>query len=204
METLQGLSAAELTTTDGRKWRTAYSDPAGTARGGSGRHRVAGGRERMAQFIQDTHLTADDLALNYDDVTGMFRNGEAAMYFGSSAGVKMFQDEGIDTIFLPFFSQNGEKWIMTTPYFQVALNRDLEQDTARAERNHEGAERHALRGGAEPHRCRRAGCAELQPERPSAPDRVHEGCARCGGRKPHVYPHRLQRFFAVSKDVVSK
>ncbi len=26
METLQGLSAAELTTTDGRKWRTAYSD----------------------------------------------------------------------------------------------------------------------------------------------------------------------------------
>ena len=53
------------------------------------------------------------------------------MYFGSSAGVKKFQDEGIDTTFLPFFSQNGEKWIMTTPYFQVALNRDLEQDTAR-------------------------------------------------------------------------
>ena len=56
------------------------------------------------------------------------------MYFGSSAGVKMFQDEGIDTTFLPFFSQNGEKWIMTTPYFQVALNRDLEQDTARREK----------------------------------------------------------------------
>ena len=30
------------------------------------------------------------------------------MYFGSSAGVKMFQDEGIDTTFLPFFSQNGD------------------------------------------------------------------------------------------------
>ena len=53
------------------------------------------------------------------------------MYFGTSAGVKMFQDEGIDTTFLPFFCQNGEKWLMTTPYFQVALNRDLEQDTAR-------------------------------------------------------------------------
>ena len=56
------------------------------------------------------------------------------MYFGSSAGVKMFQDEGIDTTFLPFFSQNDEQWIMTTPYFQVALNRDLEQDTARREK----------------------------------------------------------------------
>ena len=134
METLQGLSAAELTTTDGRKWRTAYSDPASTERVGLDDTVWPGAFERMAQFIRDTHLTADDLALNYDDVTGMFRNGEAAMYFGSSAGVKMFQDEGIDTIFLPFFSQNGEKWIMTTPYFQVALNRDLEQDTARREK----------------------------------------------------------------------
>ena len=134
METLQGLSAAELTTTDGRKWRTAYSDPASTERVGLDDTVWPGAFERMAQFIQDTHLTADDLALNYDDVTGMFRNGEVAMYFGSSAGVKMFQDEGIDTIFLPFFSQNGEKWLMTTPYFQIALNRDLEQDTARREK----------------------------------------------------------------------
>ena len=134
METLQGLSAAELTTTEGRKWRTAYSDPASTARVGLDNAVWPGAFERMAQFIQDTHLTADDLALTYDDVTGMFRNGEVAMYFGSSAGVKMFQDEGIDTIFMPFFCQNGEKWIMTTPYFQVALNRDLEQDTARREK----------------------------------------------------------------------
>ena len=134
METLQGLSAAELTTTDGRKWRTAYSDPASTARVGLDDTVWPGVFERMAQFIQDTHLTADDLENTYDDVTGMFRNGEAAMYFGSSAGVKVFQDEGIDTTFLPFFSQNGEKWIMTTPYFQVALNRDLEQDTARREK----------------------------------------------------------------------
>ena len=133
METLQGLSAAELTTTEGRKWRTAYSDPASTVQVGLDDAVWPGAFERMAQFIQDTHLTADDLALTYDDVTGMFRNGEVAMYFGSSAGVKMFQDEGIDTIFMPFFSQNGEKWIMTTPYFQVALNRDLEQDTARRE-----------------------------------------------------------------------
>ena len=134
METLQGLSAAELTTMEGRKWRTAYSDPASTARVGLDDTVWPGVFERMAQFIQDTHLTADDLAQTYDPVMNLFRNGEVAMYFGSSAGVKMFQDEGIDTTFLPFFSQNGEQWIMTTPYFQVALNRDLEQDTARREK----------------------------------------------------------------------
>ena len=101
METLQGLSAAELTTIDGRKWRTAYSDPANDARVGLDDTVWPGNFERMEQFIQDTGLTAADLELNYDDVTEMFGNGQLAMYFSSSAGVKMFQDQGIDATFLP-------------------------------------------------------------------------------------------------------
>ena len=51
METLQGLSAAELTTVDGRKWRTAYSDPANTTRVGLDDTIWPGAFERMAQFI---------------------------------------------------------------------------------------------------------------------------------------------------------
>ena len=131
METLQGLSAAELTTTEGRKWHTASSDPANNTRVGLDDTVWPGNFERMEQFIQDTGLTAADLELNYDDVTEMFGNGQLAMYFSSSAGVKMFQDQGIDATFLPIFGQNGEKWLVTTPYFQVALNRDLEQNDAR-------------------------------------------------------------------------
>ena len=85
----------------------------------------------MEQFIQDTGLSQDDLDMNYDDIVEMYQSGKLAMYFGSSAGVKMFQDQGINTTFLPFFQENGEKWLMTTPYFQVALNRDLTQDETR-------------------------------------------------------------------------
>ena len=133
-ETLQGLSATELKSTEGRKWRTAYSYPASTARVGLDNTVWPGAFARMEQFIQDTGLTAADLELNYDAVTGMFGKGELAMYFGSSAGVQMFREQGIDATFLPFFNQNGEKWLMTTPYFQVALNRDLEQDAARREK----------------------------------------------------------------------
>lgn len=204
METLQGLSAAELTTTDGRKWRTAYSDPANTARVGLDDTVWPGAFERMAQFIQDTHLTADDLALNYDDVTGMFRNGEAAMYFGSSAGVKMFRDEGIDTIFLPFFSQNGEKWIMTTPYFQIALNRDLEQDTARREKAmkvlnvmlSEEAQSRIISDGQ-----------DLLSYSQNVPLRLTEYMkdVRDVVEENHMYIRIASNdFFAVSKDVVSK
>ena len=204
METLQGLSAAELTTTEGRKWRTAYSDPASTERVGLDDTVWPGAFERMAQFIQDTHLTADDLALNYDDVTGMFRNGEVAMYFGSSAGVKMFQDEGIDTIFLPFFSQNGEKWIMTTPYFQIALNRDLEQDTARREKAmkvlnvmlSEEAQSRIVADGQ-----------DLLSYSQNVPLRLTEYMkdVRDVVEENHMYIRIASNdFFAVSKDVVSK
>ena len=134
METLQGLSISELSSVEGRKWRTVYSDSENTKREGLDDTVWPEAFERMEQFIQDTGLSQEDLNMNYDDVVEMYKSGKLAMYFGSSAGVKMFRDEGIDTIFMPFFSQNGEKWIMTTPYFQVALNRDLEQDTARREK----------------------------------------------------------------------
>ena len=204
METLQGLSAAELTTTDGRKWRTAYSDPASTARVGLDDTVWPGAFERMAQFIQDTHLTADDLENTYDDVTGMFRDGKVAMYFGSSAGVKVFQDEGIDTTFLPFFSQNGEKWIMTTPYFQIALNRDLEQDTARREKAmkvlnvmlSEEAQNRIISDGQ-----------DLLSYSQNVPLRLTEYMkdVRDVVEENHMYIRIASNdFFAVSKDIVSK
>ncbi len=204
METLQGLSAAELTTTAGRKWRTAYSDPANTARVGLDDTVWPGAFERMARFIQDTHLTAEDLEHTYDDVMNLFRNGEVAMYFGSSAGVKMFQDEGIDTIFLPFFSQNGEKWLMTTPYFQIALNRDLEQDTVRREKAmkalnvmlSEEAQNRIVADGQDV-----LSYSQNVPLRLSG----YLKDARAVVEENHMYIRIASNdFFAVSKDVVSK
>ena len=131
METLQGLSANELSSSAGRKWRTAYSDQESTEKVGLDETVWPGAFERLEQFIQDTKLSKDDLALNYDDVMDMFQNAKVAMYFGSSAGVKINQEHGINTIFLPFFEENSEGWLMTTPFFQVALNNNLEKDEDR-------------------------------------------------------------------------
>jgi raffinose/stachyose/melibiose transport system substrate-binding protein len=131
METLQGLSASELSSVDGRKWRTTYSDPDNTKRKGLDSTIWPEAFENMEQFIKDTGLGPDDLDMNYDDIVEMYQSGKLAMYFGSSSGVKMFQDQGINTTFLPFFQKNGEKWLMTTPYFQVALNSDLTKDATR-------------------------------------------------------------------------
>ena len=43
---------------------------------------------------------------------------------------QFIQDQGINTTFLPFFQENGES-DYDTPYFQVALNRDLTKDETR-------------------------------------------------------------------------
>ena len=66
METLQGLSASELSTAAGRKWRTAYSDPDNTKREGLDSKVWPEAFERMEQFIQDTGLSKDDLNMDYD------------------------------------------------------------------------------------------------------------------------------------------
>ena len=134
METLQGLSVSELSSAEGRKWRAAYSDPANTEKVGLDDTVWPTAFKNFEQFIRDTGLNAADLTLNYDDIMDRMRGGELAMCFGSSAGVKILQDEGIDTTFLPFFGQDGQQWLMTTPYFQVVLNRELEQDSARRDK----------------------------------------------------------------------
>lgn len=134
METLQGLSVSELSSAEGRKWRAAYSDPANTEKVGLDDTVWPTAFKNFEQFIRDTGLNAADLTLNYDDIMARMRGGELAMFFGTSANVKILQDEGIDTTFLPFFGQDGQQWLMTTPYFQVALNRELEQDSTRRDK----------------------------------------------------------------------
>ena len=204
METLQGLSAAELMTTDGRKWRTAYSDPANNNRVGLDNTVWPGGFERMEQFIQDTGLTAADLELGYNAVVEMFGNEQLAMYFGSSAGVKKFQEQGIDATFLPFFCPNGEKWLMTTPYFQVALNRDLEQDAARRKKAmqvlhvmlSEEAQEHILAEGQDLLSYSQDVSYHLTDTMTDVRSVVEEN---------HMYIRIASNdFFAISQDVVSK
>lgn len=134
LEVLQGLSIPELTSMEGRKWRTAYSDPASTDCVGLDDTVWPVVFARMEQFIRDVNLTPDVLDFGYNAAAKMFTNGQAAMIAGSSARVEEFRNRGIDTVILPYFGSDGEQWLMTTPYLQVALNRDLEKDEARLEK----------------------------------------------------------------------
>ena len=133
LEMLQGLSATQLSSAPGRAWRRAYSKPENTDARGLDKEVWPGAFERMERFIKDTGLTARDGEYGYTEVTKLFGEGKLGMYFGSSAGVQLFRDQGLDAIFLPLFGEDGQGWLVTTPYFQVALNKELEQDSHRRE-----------------------------------------------------------------------
>lgn len=133
MEVLQGLSIPEITSMEGRMWRSGYEDPSEAA---AGLDDVVwpGAFERMEQFIEDVKILPEDLELSYDPVINMFIEGKAAIIRSGGSNVVAFQNMGVDAVFLPYFGQNGEQWLLTYPAFQVALNRALENDKTRSEK----------------------------------------------------------------------
>ena len=131
MEVLQGLSIPEINSLEGQEWRHRYEDPLDSL---TGLDDVIwpGAFERMEQFIKDTHLEEGDLKLSYNPVIDMFMEGKAAMIRSGGSNVVAFQETlETDAVFLPYFGQNGEEWLLTYPAFQVALNKDLEKDKTR-------------------------------------------------------------------------
>lgn len=133
MEVLQGLSIPEITSMEGRLWRSSYADPAEDAVGLDDTI-WPGAFERMEQFINDVNLRPEDIELDYTPVIDMFSEGQAAMIRAGGTNVVAFQNENVDAVFLPYFGQDGEQWLLTYPEFQVALNKDLEKNKTRQEK----------------------------------------------------------------------
>ena len=76
---LQGLSIPELMSPEGRKWRTAYEDPANDAGVGLDDSVWPVVFENMEKFIKDTNLQPDVVEFDYDPVINMFTSGEALL-----------------------------------------------------------------------------------------------------------------------------
>ena len=132
MEILQGWSIPEIVSMEGQVWRSGYEDPASDI---TGLDEVIwpGVFERMEQFIEDANIHPGDIELSYDPVVNMFNEGQVAMIRAVGSHVVAMQNMGVDAVMLPYFGQDGEQWLLTYPAFQVALNKDLEQDVTRKE-----------------------------------------------------------------------
>ena len=131
MEVLQGLSIPEITSLQGRQWRSGYENPEDMTVVGLDDAIWPEAFARMERFIRDTRLGPEDVELNYTPVINMFTEGRVAMIRACGSNTVWFNKQGTDAVFLPYFGQDGGQWLLTYPQFQVALNRDLAKDKAR-------------------------------------------------------------------------
>ena len=134
MEVLQGLSIPEITSMEGRMWRSGYEDPDDFDTIGLDDTIWPEAFVRMEQFIQDTKLRPEDVELSYTPVINMFTEGKVAMIRSSGSNTVWFNNDGIDAVFLPYFGSGGKQWMLTYPAFQLALNKDLTKDKDRLEK----------------------------------------------------------------------
>lgn len=133
MEVLQGLSIPEITSMEGRIWRSAYEDPTDDTVTGLDAKIWPEAFDRMARFIEEVNIQPGDVEMDYDPVINLFVEGKAAIIRSGGSDVIQFQKNGLDAVFLPYLGQKGEQWLLTYPQFQVAMSRELEQDDARQE-----------------------------------------------------------------------
>ena len=129
MEILQGLSISEINSIEGTVWRQKYAGCMDNSVGLDDVWKKA--FFNMEQFIEDTGLLPSDLKLGYDEVINMFMEGKTAIIRTGGSNAVVFQKNGMDAVFLPYFCKNGEQWILSYPEFQVALNKNLEKDEKR-------------------------------------------------------------------------
>lgn len=129
MEILQGLSAAQLTSQEGREWRQLYE---------SGQIDQLSEEvwlpvfQRMRDFIEYTGLSAAD-AEDGLDVFGSYEANETAMIRGTGAEASWYNEDR-ESVLLPYFGAAGEdSWYLTYPAFQVAASAAAEKSPQRKE-----------------------------------------------------------------------
>ena len=133
MEILQGLSISQLQSLEGLKWRSYYENPKWDDKPGLDQKIWPQAFERMERFIADTDLRPGDSNIEYNIAHKYFAEEKAAMMRLTGALMLRFaQRHNMQLVFLPYFDQDGgNNWLLTYPAFQIALNKNLNQDPQR-------------------------------------------------------------------------
>lgn len=128
MELLQGWSISELSSLEGQMWRMEYENPSGKGTGLDDEVWPVV-FERMERFINDVGVSAEEAAFSYNQVSSAFSQCRVAMIRETGAAINTYSGtEGVEPMLIPYYSQDGEGWLLTYPAFQIAMNKKLETD----------------------------------------------------------------------------
>ncbi len=86
-------------------------------------------------FLRDSHFTEEDLSYGIAEAQQLFVEGKAAMFHGTQGNMQECQKYmDAELVRIPYFSQtSGEGFVYMNPSLNVALNKELEEDSERLE-----------------------------------------------------------------------
>ena len=130
LEAIQGSAIPELMSLAGRYWRASYESELvdGTVSLDDKVWPVV--FQKFEQFLKDTDMQPEELNRVFKETVSQFQNGKVAMFraTGNDCMVSAIENH-MDAVMLPYFGETkDDNWLLTYPVFQVAVNRDVEQD----------------------------------------------------------------------------
>ena len=135
MEALQGCAIPELMTMEGRMWREEYESE--TVDGQVGLDDKVWNKvfDKFEQYMKDTMIRPEDTEMSFSDMKSGLLEGTTAIMRGTASDCAVLRrDDGMNTVMLPYFGETSEdNWLLTYPYCQVAVNKNVEQDDKKTE-----------------------------------------------------------------------
>lgn len=129
MEALQGSAIPKLMSMEGVQWRAAYESEATQKRLSLDEKVWPVVFEKFEQYMADTRVTPEDNNVKYENMRDAFREGKSAVIRGTAADCLVFRGLGMNSVMLPYFGETPEeRWILTYPAFQVAVNKAVGED----------------------------------------------------------------------------
>lgn len=129
MEALQGAGISELTSLDGTLWRRAYENQNQDLEESLMNVVWPQVFVKFEQYLKDTRVIPQDLELDCMVMYDALINEKCAIMRGTGGDCLAIRKKGFNTVMLPYYGETEEdNWILTYPIFQVAVNKQVEQD----------------------------------------------------------------------------
>lgn len=123
--TLEGCSIPDLMSLTGTSWRLDYENCKTDT---LNRELWTGAFRKLEEFICDTGLNEDAVTRGYTMTLNDFAEGKVAMIRGTAGDLENYSQYH-ECKLLPYFGETeGDNWILVTPAFHVAMNKELEDN----------------------------------------------------------------------------
>lgn len=135
MEALQGSAIPQLMTMEGTIWRGKYESESVDGQVGLDDKVWPEVFDKFEQYMKDTMIRPEDIEMNFEEMKSGLLEGRTAIMRGTASDCAVLRrNEGINTVMLPYFGETSEdNWLLTYPYCQVAVNKEVEQDAKKTE-----------------------------------------------------------------------